>query len=118
MKLRSLVFVLIIADSFVAFSDSFRDSKNPASVGHPALPFPSDFFASEDPSSPTGIRLSVPENLMLETVVAELPENLRPKNVLNGKDGFSAASKIVFELNYDIDESTLRTANDPTVLVF
>ena len=54
---------------------------NPTSVGTCALPFPSNYWSNEDANSPTGLRLSISDDVISQEILAELPV----------QDGFSPA---------------------------
>ena len=80
-------------------SISFADDCNPSSVRSCALPFPSDVWATTDLMSPTGKRLTLPDSLLPQDVLADLPQDagLSPSAIFADASGFSAATAALFE---------------------
>ncbi len=84
-----------------------RSSCHPLAISSCALPFPSNWFSTRDESSPTGIRLRYPDNVLESDTLAELPPELAPASILRNKIGFSAATPILFEVQAPADPTTL-----------
>ena len=72
---------------------------NPTGTLSCGLPFPSDIWSVDDPMSPTGLRLQVPDELFSVAALAELPqdEGVRPSQVFAGSSGYSAATGVLFQ---------------------
>jgi hypothetical protein len=71
---------------------------HPAHLLNCLLPYPSDVWSKADSTSPTGIRLAMPENLLPEALENELPVGINIQKIFNGSSGYSAASAVLFEL--------------------
>ena len=71
---------------------------HPAHLINCLLPYPSDVWSKTDSTSPTGIRLAIPDNLLPEALENELPAGINIQKIFNGSSGFSAASAVLFEL--------------------
>ena len=82
---------------------------NPTSVGTCALPFPSSYWSEEDANSPTGLRLSISDDVISPEILAELPvqDGFSPAGLFNGDSGFSAGTPVIFEFNSTPDADTL-----------
>ncbi len=76
------------------------------------VPFPSNYWAVTDQTSPTGKRLSINDGVLRDAVLAELPveDGYTPSGIFNGASGFSAASAVVFEFLSTPDPETLEDA--------
>lgn len=72
-----------------------------------ALPYPSDEFTVDDPSSATGKRVVMPAELFADDVVAALGPGARPADAFDGADGFSALSPVIFELDRPVRPESL-----------
>ncbi len=74
---------------------------NPSGNLSCGLPFPSDVWSVSDQTSPTGIRLSMPDTVLPEDVLAELPvaDGVTPSEMFAGASGFSAASAVLFDFS-------------------
>lgn len=72
---------------------------NPTGTLSCGLPFPSDIWSVDDPNSPTGRRLQVPDDLFSPSALSELPENdgVLPSQVFEGASGYSAGSGVLFQ---------------------
>jgi len=88
------------------------------SIGTCALPFPSDEWTVPDATSSTGVRLAVPDGIIPDEVLAELPESFTPAELFNGDDGFSAAGPVVFELPTSLKKATLPDDGGNAVVVY
>lgn len=99
-----------------SLSGSGGASKSAEAAGSPctelavrscALPYPSDEFTVADADSPTGKRLSVPDNLIPDRVVRRLGPGARPSDAFGGADGYSALSPVIFELDRQVRAGSL-----------
>ncbi|MEZ5171563.1 MAG: hypothetical protein R3A49_12585 [Acidimicrobiia bacterium] len=88
------------------------------SIGTCALPFPSNEWTVPDASSPTRIRLAVPDGIVPDAVMAELPASFTPTELFNSDDGFSAAGPVVFELPTSLKRATLPDDGGNAVVVY
>ena len=72
---------------------------NPLALETCLAPFPSNYWAVEDPSSPTGLRGEVTDDLLRPELLRQLPtgEGISPSGIFNGATGFSAGAGAVFE---------------------
>lgn len=91
---------------------------NPVRVRACGLPFPSDVFTVADPSSPTGRRVDVDDELVSELYRAQVPRSMWPSAVLNGASGFSTMTPVLFELNRPVDPATLPVEGGEAFVVF
>lgn len=80
---------------------------NPLRIRACGLPFPSDDFTVADPSSPTGRRVEVGDELVSRLYRAQVPSSMWPSAVLDGASGFSAATPVLFELGRPVDPTSL-----------
>ncbi len=76
------------------------------------LPFPSDFMAYRDASSPTGVRLDF-DAVKVPPQMDLLPASLQFKNLFkepdgSDSDGFSVASSVLFEFDRPVDSAWVR----------
>lgn len=76
-------------------------------VGSCALPYPSDEFTASDGTSPTGLRVDMPDGLIPERVTDELGPGAGLHDAFGGRDGFSALSPVIFELNAAVRPGSL-----------
>lgn len=91
---------------------------NPIATITCALPYPSDVYAREDSSKPTGKALFFPEGIIREELFAEVPPTLTPQTVFNGSSGYSAATSVVFELEGAPDLNTIATDGGESVVAY
>lgn len=91
---------------------------NSLSVQTCALPFPSNEFTVPDASSPTGIRIALPDELVRSNLLEQLPERARPSELFQHVDGFSPSGPIVFEFNGSVDPSTIPADGGTAIQVF
>ena len=78
---------------------------NPLVPEQAAYPFPSDFYLTEDATTPTGRRIEIP--------VEVLPEGLRSgADLFNGIDGFSLIPLLLAYLPGGVDIATLPSPTD------
>ncbi|MCK6527051.1 hypothetical protein L6R50_05625 [Myxococcota bacterium] len=91
---------------------------DPRIPGHPLLPWPSDFFVHEDPATPNGLRITLPQGALPATdgnVPDTAPYNLR--------DGFSPIGPMLATFANGVDPGAVPTpdgasvADDAPVLV-
>ncbi|MCU1282510.1 MAG: hypothetical protein JWM53_6056 [bacterium] len=73
-------------------------------------PFPSSFYETADPASPTGVRVAVAANVWPSTA-AGVPFR---GDQINGRDGFSPATPFVVYFKHGVDASKLPTDADLT----
>jgi len=105
------IFIQVVTSIF-AFANSGVGSepiatiKNPVSLNHPAVPYPSDLFASADDNSKTGIKINI-SNALLNSNMLLVPSEWHPDTLFAGADGFSAGTPILFEVGGAIDPDTL-----------
>ena len=78
-----------------------------AAVRSCALPYPSDEFTVEDPSTGTGRRVELPAELIPAHVLRQLGPGATPADAFGGADGFAALSPVIFEVDRPVDPSTL-----------
>ncbi|MCC7077679.1 MAG: hypothetical protein IT198_11185 [Acidimicrobiia bacterium] len=75
---------------------------NPLRADACAMPYPSDTWSVPDPESPTGLRLSVGNEIMDAGFLAQLPPAVHPAAIFEGRTGFSAAGPVLFEVDRPI----------------
>jgi hypothetical protein len=72
---------------------------NPLALKTCLAPFPSNYWAVADASSPTGLRGEVDDSLLRPELLRQLPleDGISPSGIFNGAAGFSAGAGAVFE---------------------
>ncbi len=72
---------------------------NPLSVETCLAPFPSNYWADADPTSPTGVRGNVSDDMLRPELLRQLPvdDGISPSGIFSGTTGFSAGAGAVFE---------------------
>lgn len=72
---------------------------NPTGGATCLAPFPSNFWATPDTSSPTGLRGDVSDDILRPELLSQLPtaDGISPSGIFNGASGFSAGVGAVFE---------------------
>ena len=104
--------------SYAADFFDLEEPCNPIATITCSLPYPSDIYAREDSSKPTGKALFFPEGIIREELFAEVPPSLTPQTVFNGSSGYSAATSVVFELDAAPDLNTIATDGGESVIAF
>lgn len=101
---RSRVIAALVAaaatSAVLASPASAADAKcNPLSTKTCLAPFPSNYWAIDDPSSPTGVRANVTDDVLRPEILDKLPkgDGISPEGVFGGASGFSAGVGAVFE---------------------
>lgn len=116
-------FSLIKKILFVSFLLPFQHNAIAAQSCHPlsittcALPFPSNFYTQDDPSSNTGLSVDLKGSLLRQNVEDKLL-NFSSINAFKGASGFSSAGPIMIELADDFDENSLPITGGQSVKVF
>lgn len=90
----------------------------PAAVRSCALPYPSDQWTVVDRSTPTGLRLDLPADLIPASVQSALGPGAHLEDVQAGADGFSAVGPVVFELDRPVDAASLPADGGDVVRAF
>lgn len=99
---RGLILLAALAAGAIALpSPAVAASCNPPSLQTCLAPFPSDAWATPDPTSPTGVRGNVSDDVLRPQLLAQLPveDGISPSGIYNGASGFSAAVGAVFEFS-------------------
>lgn len=94
------------------------DRCNPLRHDYCAMPYPSNFYAYDDPSSATGKRLYAPDDFIDDKTYAKYGENLRPSRVMQELTGYSALTAILFEIPRKYDKSTLPITGGETLKIY
>ncbi|MBQ0781063.1 MAG: hypothetical protein KBT79_09680 [Thalassolituus oleivorans] len=117
---RSLRLMLAPALLASAITSQADVNCNPTSVGTCGLPFPSNYWSLDDSNSPTGKRLSVPNGVVRDEVIAQLPvdDGFTPEGIFNNFSGFSAATPVTFEFTSAPDAATLPYDGGTAVMAF
>ncbi len=89
-----------------------------ASVGSCGLPYPSDEFTVADQTSPTGVRLAVPEDLLGEGIRNALGPGASPHDAFDGADGFSALSPVIFQVDAPVRGEALPADGGDVFVVY
>ena len=105
---RTMTGLALLISSVFSFQ-ALAAGCNPSSSHSCGLPFPSDVWSVDDPNSPTGKRLQVPDSILPASVLAELPtgDGVTPAEVFAGSSGFSAAGAVVFEFSAMPDAASI-----------
>lgn len=116
----SLLTRIGIAIGAVVASQAQASTCNPIAATTCALPFPSNFWTTASPSSPTGLRLTVADSVVRPEVLAQLPvaEGFTPSQIFSGASGYSAASVAVFEFDRRPNVDTLPADGGVAVRAF
>lgn len=89
-----------------------RPQCNPVSIETCGLPYPSNFFTKPDSSSPTGLRLSLSDQILSREYQAVIDSGKGFSYGLLQKDsGFSVAAPVVFEVPDIPDIASLQSFN-------
>lgn len=91
---------------------------NSLRLTHCGLPWPSDEFAVADETSPTGLRLDFSDLVVAPAAIERWGTRMAPAAVMNGRNGFSAISFVLFEIPQDIDPLTLPLDGAEAVIVY
>lgn len=83
-----------------------------------ALPFPSDEFTVADPTTPTGRRVEIPDELFPASVLRMLGPGTTPSQAAQGADGFSAVTPIMFEFAEPVLPASLPADGGDVLAVF
>jgi hypothetical protein len=89
-----------------------------AATGSCALPFPSDEFTVADPTTATGRRVEIPDELFPASVLRALGPGTTPSEVSRGADGYSAVTPIMFEFAEPILPASLPADGGDVLAVF
>ena len=117
MKSKSLFLLVVLF--FAHMGNAKNNNCNDLKLTTCSLPWPSDFsFTVPQNDSPTGLSISVGDALFTAGATAELPKNMKPEDLLNGKSGFSAGGGIFFELDAPFQQTSLPEDGGDAVLVF
>lgn len=99
--------------------DAPPDDPCPAgSVRSCALPFPSDEFTVEDPTSSTGRRPHLPDGALPERVLDRLGPGADPGAALDGADGWASLTPVIFELDRPIVPGSVPSDGGDVVAVY
>ncbi len=97
--LAALLAAAALPAAFTGIADAADAKCNPLSTDTCLAPFPSNYWAVEDPSSPTGLRANVTDDVLRPEILNTLPrqDGISPSGVFGGASGFSAGVGAVFE---------------------
>ncbi|MBJ7329797.1 MAG: hypothetical protein JHC95_07870 [Solirubrobacteraceae bacterium] len=89
----------VLACSLAAPARAADPGCNPLATETCLAPFPSDYWADDDPTSPTGKRGNVSDDLLRPELLRQLPleDGVSPSGIFNGATGFAASVGAVFE---------------------
>lgn len=93
---------------------------NPLSTSTCIAPFPSNYWAVADSTSPTGQRAQVSDDLIRPQLLAALPgaDGITPTGVFGGATGFSAGVGAVFEFDQAPDAASLPSGGGGAVVAY
>ncbi|MBJ7519390.1 MAG: hypothetical protein JHC84_06815 [Solirubrobacteraceae bacterium] len=96
---RRMLATLVIAIAGTAAPVAHAADCNPLSLETCLAPFPSNYWAEWDDTSPTGGRANIGDDLLRPELLAQLPteDGISPSGIFNGATGFSAGVGAVFE---------------------
>jgi hypothetical protein len=89
-----------------------------AAVRSCALPYPSDEFTVEDPSTGTGRRVELPSELVGAHLLRQLGPGARPEDAFGGADGYASLTPVMFEVDRPVDPVTLPADGGDALAVF
>ena len=89
-----------------------------ASVGSCALPYPSDEFTVDDPTTATGRRVELPEELIDAAALEQLGPGASVEDAFVGADGFSAIGPVVFQLDHPVHPDSIPADGGDVVVVY
>lgn len=108
----------LLSGSLILSSNNWAgQSCSDMSINTCTLPFPSNYYTHQDPSSPTGLRVDLKGSLFSPESEAQV-EGYSTPEVYDGKTGFSAAAAVLFELDGAFDQHTLPLDGGDSVIVF
>ncbi len=112
--------ILLIATQFLFYplAVTAKSICNPLSTYTCGLPYPSNYIAEASENSATGIQLSIDDAIFPEHTLDEYPALAYPSAILNGLNGFSALTPVLFELPDVIDLESLPINGGNALLVF
>lgn len=95
-----VIFATVLACTAFAATAGAADC-NPLSTNTCITPFPANYWAQPDASSPTGMRAQVSDDLIRPQLLNALPtaDGITPTGVFGGATGFSAGVGAVFEFS-------------------
>ncbi|UUY05226.1 hypothetical protein LRS13_06805 [Svornostia abyssi] len=96
---RRMLAALVIVIAATAAPAAQAADCNPLSLETCLAPFPSNYWADWDDTSPTGGRANITDDLLRPELLAQLPveDGISPSGIFNGATGFSAGVGAVFE---------------------
>ena len=71
------------------------------------LPYPSDRWETDDPTTATGVRIEMPPDVLPARILDQFDTGASVKTAFEGADGFSTVTPIFFELPTAISPSSL-----------
>ncbi len=83
-----------------------------------ALPFPSDEFTVDDPSSATGRRPHLPDGVVPDRVLDRLGPGADPATAFEGADGWASLSPVIFEVDRPVVPGSVPADGGDVVAVF
>jgi hypothetical protein len=91
--------VVFAGAALPASASAGAEDCNPLALATCLAPFPSNHWADADPSSPTGLRADIDDELLRPELLRQLPaeDGITPSQMFNGQTGFSAGMGAFFE---------------------
>lgn len=126
-KLAAVVLTLTMVASACALGPRLSSPKVVAEPDRPcalaavrscALPYPSDEFTVADPTTATGRRLQVPDELIDASTLARLGPGATPRDAFADADGFASLSPVVFELDRPVRPGSLPVDGGDVLVVY
>ncbi|MDF1781244.1 MAG: hypothetical protein P1U67_08120 [Alcanivoracaceae bacterium] len=109
-----------LSTSLLSMTAQAANGCNPLSLQTCTIPFPSNYWANADASSPTGVSLEMTSSLLRQEVADQLPAEtgISVEGIFNGAHGFSAASAVVFEFDHAPDPGSLPKYAENVVIAY
>jgi len=116
LKFSIAIFGLLTITQTASAMSEFTQTCNHMSIKTCMLPFPSNQYTVPDASSTTGLKVDLKGSLFSEAVEDAFP--VTSTNIYSGKNGFSAAAPVLFELSSPYNESSLPINGGNAFIVF
>jgi len=114
----TIVSILTVTQIASATSPAQKSTQfcNHMSINTCMLPFPSNQYTVTNSSSPTGLKIDLKGSLFPKHIEDEQP--IKSTDIYNGKNGFSAAAPVLFELSEPYNKNALPADGGNAFIVY